>query len=201
MKLKKKGEHCVIKKSAKIGKNVMIGNNVSIFSDVEIGEGAVVEDGARIYSNCKIGSNSVIGPNSVLRPNTVIGKNTIFGSCSVSEGKNTIGNNSTIHAQCHITSDVKIGNNCFIAPFFIASNTPQISSGPHGTKKKRRGKRLSTVIEDYVRIGVCVSITPGNKIGHHSEISQNCLITKDIPPHSIVRGGKDQVGKIIGKNS
>jgi len=191
----------MIEKSAKIGNNVKIGNNISIFSDVKIGDGVIIEDGARIYSSCKIGSNCVIGPNSVLRPNTVIGDNTVFGTCSVSEGKNKIGDNTTIHAQCHITSDVKIGNNCFIAPFFIASNTPSISSGPHGTKKKIRGKKLPTVIEDFVRIGICVSITPGKKIGHHSEISQNCLVTKDIPPHSIVRGGKDQVGKIIGKNS
>lgn len=191
----------IISKTAKIGKNVKIGHFVTIDENVIIGDGSIIENGAKIYKNCVIGKQSIIGANSVLRPSTIIGNNTIFGSCSVSEGENKIGNETTIHAQCHITKGVSIGNHCFIAPFFIASNTPKISSGTHGTSKKIQGERLETIIEDYVRIGVCVSITPGHKIGHHSEIYQNSLITKDISPYSIIKGGKDQVGKEIGRNS
>jgi len=190
-----------ISKSAKIGKNVKISDFVTIGNNVIIGDGTIIESGARIYDECRIGNNSIIGPNSILRSNTIIGNNTIFGSCSVSEGHNQIGDETTIHAQCHITSGVRIGNHCFIAPFFIASNTPKISDGTHGTKKTKRGKQLNTMIEDYVRIGICVSVTPGHTIGHHTEIYQNCLITKDIPPYSIIKGGKDQVGRKIGKNS
>jgi len=190
-----------ISKSAKIGDNVKILDFVTIGNDVVIGNGTIIESGARIFDKCIIGNDSIIGSNSVLRPNTIIGNNTIFGSCSVSEGNNQIGDETTIHAQCHITSGVRIGNHCFIAPFFIASNTPKISDGTHGTKKDKRGMQLNTIIEDYVRIGICVSLTPGHTIGHHAEIHQNCLITKDIPPYSIIRSGKDQVGREIGKNS
>ncbi|HJU14355.1 MAG TPA: hypothetical protein VJ792_07870 [Candidatus Nitrosotalea sp.] len=193
--------HSVIDTSAKLGRDVKIGDFVTIGRDVLLGDNVKIEDGARIFHGCRIGNGSIIGPNAILRPNTVIGQGTIFGSCSVSEGENKVGNNTTIHAQCHITSSVEIGDNCFIAPFFIASNTPDISSGTHGTAKTERGKKLPTRIEDHVRIGICVSMTPGHTIGHHSEIYQNCLITKDIPPYSIVKGGKDQVGRVIGKNA
>ena len=167
--------------------------------NVIIEENTVIESGARIYDNCIIGNNSIIGPNAVLRNNTKIGNFTIFGSCSVSEGDNQIGNETTVHAQCHITKGVNVGNHCFIAPFFIASNTPIISPGTHGTAKKIQGDKLETIIEDHVRIGVSVSMTPGHTIGHHSEIYQNCLITKNIAPYSIVKAGKDQVGREIGK--
>ena len=190
-----------ISKSAKIGDNVKISDFVTIGNNVTIGKGTIIESGARIYDGCIVGNDSIIGPNSILRPNTIVGNNTIFGSCSVSEGDNQIGNETTIHAQCHITSGVKIGSHCFIAPFFIASNTPKISDGTHGTKKSSRGEQLNTIIEDYVRIGICVSMTPGHTIGHHAEIHQNCLITKDIPAYSIIRSGKDKVGRAIGKNS
>ena len=189
----------IIAESGQIGKNVKIGHFVTIDENVIIGDGSVIENGAKIYKNCKIGKQSIIGANSVLRPLTIIGDNTIFGTCSVSEGENKIGNETTIHGQCHITKDVSIGNHCFIAPFFIASNTPKISSETHGTTKKNQGERLKTIIEDYVRIGVCVSMTPGHTIGHHSEIYQNCLITKNIAPYSVIKAGKDQVGKEIGK--
>ena len=191
----------VISKTAELGKNVKIGQFVTVGENVKIGDDVIIEHGSHIYGNCKIGNQSIIVTNSVLKNFTIIGRNTIFGSCSVSEGDNKIGNETTVHAQCHITKGVQIGNYCFIAPFFIASNTPKISTGPHGTAKKIRGKKRETIIEDYVRIGICVSMTPGHRIGHHSEIYQNCLITKDIEPYSIIKAGKDQVGREIGKKS
>ena len=157
-----------------------------------------IEPGAVIYSDCTIGKGSIIGANSVLRPFTKIGKYSIFGTLSCSEGYNQIGDNTTIHAQCHITQHVKIGNNCFIAPFFIASNTPNITKGKHGSKPDTIPNVLPTIIEDGVRIGICVSLIPGITIGHHSLIWQNTLITKNIPPYSIVKGGKDKIGDIVG---
>ena len=188
-----------VDENASIGDNVQIGKFVSIRNSVKIENNVKIEDGARIYEDCIIGENSIIGANAVLRPNTILGKNSVFSNLSVSEGHNKIGDYTTIHSQCHITTNVIIGNYCFIAPFFIASNTPEITSGKHGVGKTESAKTLPTVIEDYVRIGICVNMTPNNKIGHHSLILQNCLITKDIPPFSIVKSGKDKVGRVIGK--
>jgi len=184
--------------TASIGTNVRIGKFVSIHKGVKIGNYVKIEDGTKIYEDCVIGQNSIIGANSVLRPKTVIGIYSIFGNLGVSEGQNKIGDYTTIHAQCHITTGVTIGNNCFIAPFFIASNTPNITSGKHGTGKTESAVTFPTVIEDFVRIGICVNMTPNNTIGHHSLIHQNCLITKNIPPFSIVKSGKDKVGRVIG---
>ena len=188
-----------VDETVSIANDVKIGNFVSIHKDVKIEKNVKINDGARIYESCIIKQNSIIGSNAVLRTNTIIGKNSVFGNLSVSEGQNKIGDYTTIHSQCHITSGVTIGDNCFIAPFFIASNTLDITSGKHGTGKIEPAKTFTTVIEDFVRIGICVSMTPNNKIGHHSLILQNCLLTKDIPPYSIVKSGKDKVGEIIGK--
>jgi len=192
-------ENYFVDETTSIGNNVIIGNFVTIKKGVKIGNDVKIEDGARIYEDCLIGPNSIIGANAVLRPNTTMGKYSVFSNLSVSEGHNKIGDYTTIHSQCHITTNVTIGNYCFIAPFFIASNTPEITSGKHGVGKTESAKTLPTVIEDYVRIGICVNMTPNNKIGHHSLIHQNCLITKDIPPFSIVKSGKDKVGRVIGK--
>ena len=158
-----------------------------------------IEPGAIIYPNCEIGEGSVIGANAVLRPYTRIGKYSIFGTLSCSEGYNEIGDYTTIHAQCHITQHVKIGNNVFIAPYFIASNTPNITKGKHGTKPTALPATFATVIENNVRMGCSVRMIPGLTIGHDSLIYQDTFITKNIPPYSIVRGGKDKIGDVIGK--
>jgi acetyltransferase-like isoleucine patch superfamily enzyme len=160
--------------------------------------GARIEEGAVIYPNCTIGEGSIIGANAVLRPYTRIGRNSIFGTLSCSEGHNDIGNYTTIHAQCHITSGVHIGDNVFIAPFFIASNTINITEGKHGTKPDSGPMITPTDIEDNVRIGTSVRMIPGLKIGHHALIMQDTLLTHDVEPYAIVKGGRDKVGRVIG---
>ena len=158
-----------------------------------------VEPGAIIYDNVEIGEGTIIGANAVLRPYTHIGKHSIFGTLSCSEGYNKIGDYTTIHAQCHITQHVTIGNNVFIAPFFIAANTKNITTGRHGSKPTTLPNTLPLQIENNVRIGTNVRVIPGITIGHDSLIYQDTLITKDIPPYSIVRGSKDHVGRVIGR--
>lgn len=156
-----------------------------------------IERGAIIYDEVEIGEGSIIGANAVLRPRTKIGHHSIFGTLSCSEGDNEIGNYTTIHAQCHITKGVHIGDNVFIAPFFIASNTNRITFGKHGTEPSNYIWD-NTWIEDNVRIGCSCRMIPGLTIGHDSLIDQDTFITSDIPPHSHVRGGKDKIGRVIG---
>jgi len=156
-----------------------------------------IELGAIIYPNCEIGEGSIIGSNAVLRPGTKIGHHSIFGTASVSEGDNEIGNFTTIHAQCHITKKVRIGNDCFIAPFFIATNTPEITVGKHGTADVPELKTLPTVIGDRVRIGANVRLIPGITIGNDAVIDQDCLITRDVYAGQHIRGGKDKIGRPV----
>jgi UDP-2-acetamido-3-amino-2,3-dideoxy-glucuronate N-acetyltransferase len=157
-----------------------------------------VEPGAIIYPDCIIGDYSVIGANAVLRPYTKIGHHSIFGTASVSEGHCRIGDYTTIHAQCHITQHVTIGNECFIAPFFIATNTPEITKGRHGTEPTEEYEPKTTIIKNNVRIGSNVRLIPGLTIGHDALIMQDTLLTKDVPPYAIMKGGKDKVGVIVG---
>lgn len=188
-----------IDKTAKIGKGVRMGHFVSIRSDVVIGDNTIIEDGARIYEGCIVGENCVIGPNAVLRPKTTLGHHTIFGTLSCCEGNSSIGNHTTINAQCHITQQMTVGDDVFIAPYFIATNTPSITRGRHGTAKSGVPKLLPTVIEKSVRIGASVRMTPGHRIGAYSLIEQDTFITKDVLPHSRMRGGKDKIGVLLGK--
>ena len=182
-----------------IGNKVHIGHFVSVHRGVRIGDNVRIEDGARIYEGCDIGPNSILGPNAVLRPRTQLGEHTIFGTLSCAEGLSTIGDFTTIHAQCHITQHVTIGNNVFIAPFFIATNTPSITQGRHGGAKSETPTLKRTVIEEGVRMGASVRMTPGLTIGAFSLIDQDTLLTKSVPPHSHVRAGKDKIGVVIGQ--
>ena len=53
------------------------------------------------------------------------------------------------------------------------------------------------VIEDFVSVGEGVVILGGVTIGHHSIIGANAVITKDIPPYSVVIGNPAKVIKTV----
>jgi UDP-3-O-[3-hydroxymyristoyl] glucosamine N-acyltransferase len=190
-------ESSIVEDTVKIGENVKIGAFVSVKSGVVIGDNTKIEDGSRIYDNVIIKDNCIIGANVVIRPNVMIGNNTIVGTLTCIEGDVTVGNFTTIYSQCHITRGMKIGNNVFIGPFFVSTNTKEISYGKHGVYKNAQKKPLPSTIGDNTRIGASVSIAPGVTIGESALIDMETFVVNNVPSNAHVRGGKDKVGKIV----
>jgi acetyltransferase-like isoleucine patch superfamily enzyme len=44
------------------------------------------------------------------------------------------------------------------------------------------------VIEDDIWIGANAVVLPGVSIGHHSVVAAGAVVTKDVPPHTLVAG-------------
>ncbi len=159
-------------------------------SDIEIGKDTILEPNCIIYDGCKIGESCIIGTGSILKKGTIIGNHSIFGQLSVTEGNVVIGDWTTIHAQCHLTDGIRIGNRVFIAPFFCGANTPRISRGKDvkfGYPNTTNDPRNAPIIEDGVTIGVACYIAPDVTIGKGSAISMCCLIKKTVPPNTMIR--------------
>lgn len=61
-----------------------------------------------------------------------------------------------------------------------------------------QGVSTSTVIiEDDIWIGANAVVLPGVTIGHHSVVAAGAVVTKDVPPHSLVAGAPAKVIKQI----
>ncbi len=159
--------------------------------DAEIGEETIIHSGAVIERNCKIGKGCRIGYYAVLREGTIIGDHSVFGTLSVSEGNNEIGNNVTVHSQCHITEGVKIEDWVFIAPFFCGANTRRIVHGRQHSLEK-----VGYMIKLGARIGIGVLVAPGIVIGREVLVDMGSLVTKDVPDYAHVRGFP---AKVIGE--
>ena len=59
------------------------------------------------------------------------------------------------------------------------------------TQKRIDEQGVSTkpvVIEDDIWIGANAVILPGVTIGHHTVVAAGAVVTKDVPPHSLVAG-------------
>ncbi|MBC8225188.1 N-acetyltransferase, partial [Candidatus Bathyarchaeota archaeon] len=151
--------------------------------DAEIGEGTIIQAGAVIEEDCRIGRGCRIGYHAVLRQGTVIGDYSVFGSLSASEGWNRIGDNVTIHSQCHITEDAVIEDFVFIAPLFCGANTLRIVHGRDFPLVKE-----GYTIKRGARIAIQVAVLPGVTIGRNALISAGAVVTRDIPDYGIAFG-------------
>ena len=90
---------------------------------------------------------------------------------------------------------VTIGNNVFIAP-----NVGLHTAG-HPLDAERRNQGIEyakpITIEDDVWIGAGVQVCPGVRIGRGAVVAAGSIVTKDVPPLTMVAGVPAKIVKII----
>ena len=148
------------------------------------GKGATIRRNTRIdvlpFNNFELGENS-----------------TIEDFCTVNNGVGDviIGNGVRVGMSNVLIGPIQIGNNVIFAQNIVSSglnhgyediNIP-ISKQPTSTSK--------ITVEDDCWIGANVVITAGVTIGKHCVIAAGAIVTKSIPPFSIVVGNPAKVIK------
>lgn len=151
---------------AAISENAIIGENV------EFGRYCIVEEGA------VIGDNTHIGPFCIVRKNARVGSNCSFTAyCEIREGC-VVGDNTTMGSRCTLSAGVKIGKNVTIKYGFVATDTPDLTSGE---------KEVGT-IGDGSMFGVDVVLMPGVDIGEKCIIGACSQVRHDVPDHEVWYG-------------
>ena len=108
----------------------------------------------------------------------------------------TIGNGSGIGKDCELHGEVHIGENVMMAPecvFYTRNHETSRLDIPMGKQGETVPKAI--YVGDDVWFGRRVMVMPGVHIGEHSIIAAGAVVTKDVPPFSIVGGVP---AKVIG---
>lgn len=132
---------------------------------------ARIEPGVIIRDMVEIASGAVIMMGAVLNIGAVIGKGTMIDMNVVLGGRATIGNN------CHIGAGSVIAG--VIEP---PSATP-------------------VIVEDDVLIGANAVVLEGVRIGKGSVVAAGAVVTKDVPPFSVVAGMPARVIKTVDEKT
>ena len=134
--------------------------------------------GVIIGKNVSLGKNVVIWNYVVIGDNAKIGDRTCIGSfCDI--GRDVIiGDDCVIQAHVTVSNECRVGNNVFIGP-----NTSILNDKfPHSMWL------TPSIVEDGVVIGGCVTILPAVTIGRNSVLAAGSVVTKDVPPLTVVKG-------------
>jgi UDP-2-acetamido-3-amino-2,3-dideoxy-glucuronate N-acetyltransferase len=146
----------------------------SVFIDegAKIGEGTKIWHFSHIMSGCEIGHECNIGQNVVISPEVKLGNNV------------KVQNNVSIYTGVVCEDDV------FLGPSMVFTNINNPRSAVI-----RRGQYLRTNVGKGATIGANATIVCGNNIGEYSFVGAGAVVTKDVPPYSLVVGNPSkQIG-------
>jgi acetyltransferase-like isoleucine patch superfamily enzyme len=121
---------------------------------------------------CEIGDNSKIGSFVEIQKNAKIGRNV------------KVSTHTFICEGVTIEDDVFVGHNVS----FINDKYPQ-STNPEGTLQTEKDwKVVPTLVKRGASIGTSTTILCGVTIGENAIIGAGSVVTKDVPPNTLVAG-------------
>ena len=139
---------------------------------VSIGEGTKIWHFSHIQSGANIGENCSIGQN-------------------VNVGNNvTIGNNVKIQNNVSIYEGVELEDYVFCGPSMVFTN---IKIPRSEFPQKGSNHYLKTLVKKSASIGANATIICGVTIGEYSLVGSGAVVTKDVPPYTLVVGSPARV--------
>jgi UDP-N-acetylglucosamine acyltransferase len=163
---------CEIGPFCTIGPNVILGEDNVLISHVVLEGHLTMGSGNRISSFASLAvapqdlkyagepTSVRIGNNNTIREYVTISRGTTGGG-----GLTTLGDNCLLMCSGHIGHDSHVGNHCIMA------NAATLAGHVH--------------VEDYAVVGAFSAVHQFCRVGRHSYIGGNTMVTQDVLPYSL----------------
>jgi acetyltransferase-like isoleucine patch superfamily enzyme len=160
---------------------------------IRLHHGVYLDQGTYLHAcpnGIEIGSNSIVMHGAVLH---------VYNFREMPDAGIRIGNNSLIGEYSVIRGQggVEIGNRVYTSPFTQIIAVNHVFDDPSRPFVEQGITAQGIVIEDDVWIGASAVITDGVRIGKGAVIAAGAVVTKDVPPHTVVAGVPARVIKEI----
>ena len=139
---------------------------------IEIGEGTIVMHGAILH---------VYNFRGMTQSGIKIGRNSLVGEYSIIRGQ----------------GGVEIGDRVYTSPFTQIIAVNHVFDDPNTPFVDQGITAQGIVIEDDVWLGAGAVITDGVRVGKGSVVAAGAVVTKDVPPHTVVGGVPAKIIKQI----
>ena len=147
-------------------------------NNVKLGENVKIFDFVNLYG-CSIDDNSKVGTFVEIQKNAFIGKN-----CKISS-------HTFICEGVHIEDNVFIGHNVT----FINDKYPRSVNFDGSIQTESDWKVVETYVKKGASVGSSSTIMCGITIGENSIVGAGAVVTKDVPPNTVVAGVPAKVVK------
>ena len=156
-------------------------------------ENYFLHESSYVDENVEIGKGTKIWHFSHIQSGAMLGKNCSIGQ-NVNVGNNVkIGNGCKIQNNVSVYEGVELEDYVFCGPSMVFTN---IKIPRSEFPQKGKEYYAKTIVKKSASIGANATIICGITIGEYALIGSGAVVTKDVPPYSLVIGNP---GKIIGK--
>lgn len=145
---------------------------------------------ALVESN-EVGAGTRIWPFSHIMAGAIVGKDCNIGEHVFVESGVVIGDGVTVKNGVALWEGVTIANHAFIGPYAVFTNDRRPRSPRLPVVRERYERRLwitQTVVGEGATIGANATILCGTRLGDFSMIAAGAVVTKDVPPFTLVKG-------------
>jgi acetyltransferase-like isoleucine patch superfamily enzyme len=156
-----------------------------------IGDGAKIRSGTVVYAGSRIGKNLETGHNVIIREENVIGDDLKIWSNSIIDYGCKVGSQVKIHCDCYVAQLTILEDDVFLAPGVMIANEK------YPTGKFSSDRIEGAIIKKGAKMGINSTILPGVTIGINSIVGAGSVVTKDVPPNTVVYGNPARVVKSI----
>jgi acetyltransferase-like isoleucine patch superfamily enzyme len=159
---------------------ITINNDKQSLNNVTVGENVRIFNFVNAYG-CSIGDNSKVGAFVEIQKGAFIGKN-----CKIS-------------SHTFICEGVHIEDNVFIGHGVMFTNDlfPRSTNADGSAQTEADWKVIETHVKKGASIGSNATILCGITIGENALVGAGAVVTKNVPPNTVVAGSPAKVIKTI----
>jgi acetyltransferase-like isoleucine patch superfamily enzyme len=164
------------------------------FADqIKLGQGVYIDEGVYLHAcpnGIEIGAGSIVMHGAILhvynfrdmkQSGIKVGRDSLIGEYSVIRGQ----------------GGVSIGDRVYTSPFTQIIAVNHVFDNPNRPFVEQGITAEGIIVEDDVWIGASAVITDGVRIGKGAVIAAGAVVTKDVPPHTVVGGVPAKIIKTI----
>jgi len=133
-----------------------------------------------VYSHVTIGNRTLFGHNVLVRENVVIGDDCVIGTGTVIDGNCRIGAKSSIQSNVYVPTNCIVEDGVFLGPCCVLTNDRYAAQAPFAL--------VGPTIRKGASIGANATILPGIEVGEGAIVGAGAVVTKNVPPKTIVAG-------------
>ncbi len=153
--------------------------SVFIHPTAEVSKQAKIGDGTKVWNLAQVREDCVIGENCILSKNVYIDTKAVLGD------RVKVQNNVNVYHGVEVEDDV------FLGPSMTFTNDfyPRAFNQDWEITK--------TYVKKGASIGANATIVCGNTIGEYAMVAAGSVVTKDVPPYTLVAGNPaKKIGKV-----
>ena len=153
-----------------------------IAPDVKLGKGVRIYAFTNLYG-CEIGDDVKIGTFVEIQKGAKIGDR-----CKISS-------HSFVCEGVILEEEVFVGHNVT----FINDRYPRATNAEGGLQSEADWQCIPTLVKKGASIGSGATLLCGITVGEYAIVGAGSVVTKDVPPHSVVVGNPAKVLKLLSK--